>query len=132
MQSGRLLARVLAWACVLTVPASALAQAEAERKIERHANIGQTVRLGGHVNYGPHCSGVTQTTIIVIRQPNHGTLAVKDEMVTSENPELGARCAGQSGLGRVVYYIRTSSGLDKFRYDSSFPSGVVHMDVTVN
>jgi hypothetical protein len=132
MQLRRFPSVAVAVAYALVMSASVLAAGEAKVRVERHAQIGQTVRLGGHVNYQTHCSGVTETNIIVIRGPSHGTLAIQDEIVTSERPELGVRCAGHSGMGRVVYYTRTSAGLDKFRYDSSSIAGVVHVEVTVD
>jgi len=127
-------------ACSLAVTASTSAQERAERQIQRHAEIGQTVRLGGHVNYHrAHmdyggCDIVIPTTITVVQAPSHGTLAIRDEMVKSEQPVLGHgdKCRGASGLGKAVYYTRTSPGADKFKYDSSSDNGVVHVDVTVD
>jgi hypothetical protein len=137
----RFLASGIALACCLGVAASILAQQaaaqrEAVERVRRHADIGQTVRLGGHVNYrlGSGCLSVIPTTISVVQAPSHGTLTVRDEVVTSGHPELGmgGKCQGGSGMGRVVYYLRTSSGRDTFRYDSSSDNGVVHFDVTVD
>jgi len=125
--------------CSLAVTASTLAQERAERQIQRHAAMGQTVKLGGHVNYDrrrPYgrCDIVIPTTIMVVQAPSHGTLAIRDEMVKSADPELGRgdKCRGSSGVGRVVYYTRTSPGSDAFKYDSSSANGVVHVDVTVD
>jgi len=126
-------------ACSLAVTASTLAQERAERQIQRHAAMGQTVKLGGHVNYDRRrgygrCDIVIPTTITVVQAPSHGTLAIRDEIVKSAEPELGRgdKCRGSSGLGRVVYYTRRSPGSDTFKYDSSSANGVVHVDVTVN
>jgi len=71
---------------------------------------------------------------MIAQAPSHGTLAIRDEIVKSVDPELGHgdKCRGSSGLGRVVYYTRTSPGSDKFKYDSSSANGVVHVDVTVD
>ena len=125
--------------CLLAVTASTLAQERAERQIQRHAAMGQTVKLGGHVNYDrrrPYgrCDIVIPTTIMVVQAPSHGTLAIRDEMVKSADPELGRgdKCRGSSGVGRVVYYTRTSPGSDAFKYDSSSANGVVHVHVTVD
>lgn len=130
--------RVLAIAAVLAcawfiAPAPRAQQTEAEYQVERHAGVGQTVRLAGHVNYH-FCESVIPTTIHVVTAPSHGTLAVRDEIVTSKHPELGRgdRCKHSSGQGKVVYYTRTSSGPDYFRYDSKSDNGVVHIDVTVD
>ena len=133
MKHFRLLAGVVALACSPIATSSTLAQSEAERRIERHADVGQTVRLRGHVNYHL-CGTVIPTTIIVIQAPSHGTLAIRDEILKSGSPELGHgdKCQGYSGNGRVVYYTRTSLGPDKFRYNSSSDNGVVHVDVTVD
>jgi hypothetical protein len=130
----------LALACCLGVAVSILAQhaaaqREAVRQIRRHADIGQTVRLGGHVNYSlGSCLSVLPTTITVVRAPSYGTVSVHDEVVASGHPELGigGKCQGSSGMGKVVYYLRTSSGRDTFQYDSSSDNGVVHVDVTVD
>jgi hypothetical protein len=105
----------------------------AEHQLERHAALGETVRLRGHVNYHP-CGSVIPTTIIVVQPPSHGTLSVRDEVVTSFDPELGTRdrCKGYSGQGRVVYYTRTTLGTDKFQYTSSSSNGEVRVSVTVD
>jgi hypothetical protein len=116
----RAMSGVLAALASLGIATTAMSvQTEAESRIERHAEVGQTVRLGGHVNYR-RCGVVIPTTISVITVPGHGTLATRDEVVTSAHPNLGdfARCRNFSGLGRVVYYTRTSPGSDKFKYDS--------------
>ncbi len=113
--------------------ASAFGSEEAERAERRHAAMGQTVRLGGHVNYTHHCTEVIPTAISVVQAPQHGTLEVRDEVVRSAHPELGhgSKCAGASGMGKVVYYTRTSQGADVFAYDSVSSNGVVHFHVTV-
>jgi hypothetical protein len=105
----------------------------AERQLERHVAVGESVRLRGHVNYHP-CGSVIPTDIIVVQPPSHGTLSVRDEVVTSTDPELGTRdrCKGYSGQGKVVYYTRTGSGTDKFRYSSSSSNGEVRVSVTVD
>ena len=124
---------VVALACAFGVTGAAFAQEQASRRIHTHAAVGQTVRLSGHVNYRP-CGTVIPTTIIVVRAPTHGTLTVRDEMVTSAAPELGHddKCRGHSGQGKAVYYARTSSGADVFKYESSSANGVVHFAVTVD
>jgi hypothetical protein len=113
--------------------ASSFAQREAERRIQRHVGVGETVRLDGHVNYHG-CGVVIPTTITVIQAPIHGAITTHDEIVKSTQPELGRgdKCQGYSGEGKVVYYTRTSPGVDKFRYDSSSDNGVVHVHVTVD
>jgi hypothetical protein len=123
----------VALACSLAIATSALAQERAERHIQRHAAIGQTVKLSGHVNYYP-CGTAIPTTIRVVQAPIHGTLAIRAEIVKSTDPVLGrgGKCRGDSGPGRVVYYTRTSPGSDKFKYDSSSANGVVHVEVTVD
>jgi hypothetical protein len=108
-------------------------QHEAERQIRAHARMGETIRLRGHVNYVRNCAEVVATTISVAQPPQHGTLDVRDEVVRSTNPELGtgSKCAGAHGMGKVVYYTRTSPGADAFAYDSISTSGVVHLHVAV-
>jgi hypothetical protein len=114
----------------LSLTASAFGQQET---LGRHAAIGQTVRLGGHVNYTHNCSDTIPTAISVVQAPRHGTLEVRDEVVRSGHPELGhgSKCAGASGMGKVVNYTRTSQGADVFTYDSVSANGVVHVHVTV-
>jgi hypothetical protein len=133
MQRLRRLAGAVALSLSVVAAASAQSQHEAERHIRRHAEVGETVRLRGHVNYHL-CDTVIPTTIVVVNAPSHGTLAVHDEIVKSTNPELGRgdKCQGNSGMGRVVYYTRTTPGTDVFRYDSTSDNGVVHIDVTVD
>jgi hypothetical protein len=118
-----------------TTPASSAPaqQVEVERQLQRHAAVGETVRLDGHVNYHP-CGSVIPTTITVTKAPTHGTLSVRDEIVRSGHPELGPRerCAGYSGQGKVVYYTRTSLGSDSFIYESSSANGVVRIDAIVD
>jgi hypothetical protein len=104
-----------------------------ERQRGRHVAVGQTVRLSGHVNYRP-CGTVIPTAKTINIPPSHGTLAVHDEIVKSIDPVLGSgsKCEGYSGLGKGVYYTRTSSGLDKFQYTSSSLNGQVQMDLTID
>jgi hypothetical protein len=127
---------VVAAACCIAVAASAMARDQAERHVHRRAGVGETVRVGGHVNYGRYqvaCTAIP-TTITVIQAPEHGTLEVHDEAVTTADPELGraAKCLGANGLGEVVYYTRASAGADSFKYDSSSDNGVVHFTVTMD
>jgi hypothetical protein len=105
----------------------------AERQLERHAAVGETVRLRGHVNYHP-CGSVIPTTINVVQPPSRGTLSVRDEIVTTTDPELGTgdRCKGYSGQGKAVYYTRTTLGTDKFQYMSSSANGEVRVSVTID
>jgi hypothetical protein len=134
VRSHRALIGSIALACSLVVAVAAFAQQrEAERRIHRHAEVGETVRLGGHVNYHL-CSFVIPTTITVVQSPSHGMLSTRDEVVKSAEPELGRgdKCRGSSGEGKAVYYTRTSRGVDKFEYDSLSDNGVVHVDVTVD
>ena len=122
----------VALACCIGAATATSAQVEAERQVQRHAAVGETVRLRGHVNYS-RCDAVIPTTITVTQAPRHGTLTIRDEAVTSGDPELGrgTKCKGSSGEGRVVYYTRTRPGTDNFGYDSSSRNGVVHVSVTI-
>ena len=87
--------------------ASAFGSEEAERAEQRHAAIGQTVNLGGHVNCTHHCTEVIPTSISVVQGPQHGALEVRDEVVRSVHPELGhgSKCARRQrdGEGRLLY-----------------------------
>jgi hypothetical protein len=123
----------IALPCFLAVAVVAFAQHEAGRRIQRYADVGETVRLEGHVNYH-RCGVVIPTTITVVQAPTHGAITTRDEIVKSTHPELGRgdKCQGSSGKGKVVYYTRTSPGVDKFRYDSLSDNGVVRVDVTVD
>jgi hypothetical protein len=123
----------IALACSFAAASPAVAQHEAEWRVQRHAEVGETVRLGGHVNYHL-CGEVIPTTITIVQAPRYGTVSIRDEIVKSGHPELGRgdKCRGSSGQGKVVYYSRTSPGADKFRYDSSSDNGIVHVDVTVD
>jgi hypothetical protein len=105
----------------------------AEKRIQSHATVGETVRLGGHVNFDHHCSEVIPTTISVVQAPQHGTLDVRDEDVRLTDPDLGhgSKCALVRGTGKGVYYTRASQGADSFAYDSVSGNGVVHLHVTV-
>jgi hypothetical protein len=119
---------------LLSVTATTLAWAQGlERQIQCHAAVGETVRVRGHVNYHP-CGDVVPTTITVVQAPTHGTLAVRDEIVRSTDPDLGKgdKCWGYNGQGRVVYYTRTSLGSDSFKYTSSSVNGAEQFDVTVD
>ncbi len=121
----------LALAGALSVIVSALGQQEAERQVQRDAAIGQTVRVRGHVNYSHNCSDVVPTAIAVIQAPQHGTLAIRDEIVRSTDAELGGGCVGSSGMGKAVYYSRVNEGPDAFNYDSTSLNGVVHVHVAI-
>jgi hypothetical protein len=112
----------------------ARSQETAQRDLHRHAEIGQTVRLRGHVNYRGRCTNAIPTTIAVLHPPQHGTLSVRDEIVTSTDPALGNldKCRGSSVSGKVVYYTRVDRGVDRFEYQSSSENGVVHVSATVD
>jgi hypothetical protein len=119
---------------VLTLAVSPLVLAqEAQRRVERHAAIGQTIRLRGHVNYHP-CGSVIPTTIIIDQPPQHGTLSIRDEMIKSDDPVFGSGdgCQGHSGQGKAVYYTRTSAGSDQLRYTSSSANGELHVTAVVD
>jgi hypothetical protein len=132
MQRAAIHRIVLVAVLALAVSTFVLTQ-DARRRRERHAAIGQTVRLRGHVNYHP-CGSVIPTTISIDQPPQHGTLAVRDEMITSGDPEFGGgdRCQGHSGQGKAVYYTRTSPGSDQLRYTSSSANGEVHVTAVVD
>jgi hypothetical protein len=102
---------------------------EAEREIQAHASVGETIRLWGHLNFSGNCQTVAPTNVRVVRAPQHGTLSLGDEEVTLTNPELGANreCKGATGMGKVVYYTRTSEGVDVFAYDSVSLNGVIRV-----
>jgi hypothetical protein len=122
---------VLVAVLAVALSPSVLAQ-EAQRRLERHAAIGQTVRLRGHVNYHP-CDNVIPTTIIIDQPPQHGTLSVRDEIVELGVSEFGGGdCVGHRGQGKAVYYTRTSAGSDQFRYTSSSANGEVHVTAIVD
>jgi hypothetical protein len=55
-------------------------------------------QAGRRLNYHP-CGSAIPTIIIVVQPPSHGTLSVRNEIVTSVGPELGIRdrCQGYSG-----------------------------------
>jgi predicted ribosomally synthesized peptide with SipW-like signal peptide len=118
--------------CLLGVAGSNAAWS-AEKQIHRHAAVGDTIRIRGHVNYR-HCGDVIATTITVVQTPAHGALDIRDEMVKSTDPELGRddKCRGYSGEGKAVYYTRTSAGSDKFQYTSSSANDVVRIDGAVD
>jgi hypothetical protein len=111
----------------------ATGQHEAERRISTHAAVGQTIRIHGHVNYAHNCGDVVPTAISVVQAPRYGALETRDEVVRSTDPELGhgSKCAGASGMGKVVYYTRRSPGTDALDYDSVSTNGVVHVHVIV-
>ena len=44
---------------------------------------------------------------------------------------MASNRAGARGMGKVVYYTRTSQGADVFAYDSVTSNGVVHVHVTM-
>jgi hypothetical protein len=136
MARGRRTVVMCFFVAAAVAPLSSAVGAEhqiAERQLERHAAIGETVRLRGHANYHP-CGSVIPTDIIVVQPPSHGTLSVREEIVTSFDPELGTRdrCKGFSGQGKAVYYTRTTSGTDKFKYTSSSANGEVRVSVTID
>jgi hypothetical protein len=133
MQSRYILATSIRLAIMWTYVGAAPAAQEAWRHIQLHAEVGRTIRIRGHVNYQP-CGTAIPTTIVVLQFPTHGTLVIRNEIVSSDTPELGknGKCHGSSGMGRVVYYARTREGPDIFKYDSTSLNGVVHVDVTVN
>ena len=113
------------------VPASD--QREAERDIQTHASVGETVRLWGHLNLSDNCQTIVPTNIKVVQAPQHGTLSLSDEIVTLTDPQLGfnRECKGASGMGTVVYYTRTSQGVDVIAYDSSSLNGILRVQATI-
>jgi hypothetical protein len=101
------------------------------RDIHVRVAIGKTVRVWGSVNFSDHCESVLETTIAMTQSPAHGSTSVRDEIVKQSSPDYGGECKNQSGKGKVVYYTRTSHGIDHFRYTSSSSNGAVDHNVTV-
>jgi hypothetical protein len=122
--------RIIGWAvlaCSLGVVTSAWA-----RDLHAHAALGRTVRVWGSVNFTDHCSTAVETTITVTEAPAHGSVSVRDEIVKQNSPDFGGSCGGLSGRGKVVYYTRTSPGIDHFKYTSSSTVGAVDHNVTID
>jgi hypothetical protein len=94
--------------------------------------LGRTVRVWGSVNFTDHCSTAVETTITVTEAPAHGSVSIRDEIVKQNSPDFGGSCGGLSGRGKVVYYTRTSSGIDHFKYASSSTVGAVDHNVTID
>jgi hypothetical protein len=113
--------------CWVGMAGSALA-----RDLHVHAAVGKTLRVWGSVNFSNHCSSVLETTITVTESPAHGSASVRDEIVKQGSPDFGGECKNHSGRGKVVYYTRTSLGVDHFKYTSSSSSGAVDHNVTVD
>lgn len=101
------------------------------RDLHAHAAVGGTVRVWGSVNFSDHCSLVIETTITVTQSPAYGSVSIRDETVKQNSPDFGS-CKGHSGMGKVVYYRRTSPGVDHFKYTSSSSAGAVDHDVTID
>jgi len=101
------------------------------RDLHAHAPLGRTVRVWGSVNFTHHCSTAIETTITVTQPPAHGSVSIRDEIVKQNSPDFGS-CGGQSGRGKVVYYTRSSAGIDHFKYTSSSTAGAVDHDVTID
>jgi hypothetical protein len=93
--------------------------------------MGRTVRIWGSVNFSNHCSSVIETTITVTQSPTLGSVSIRDENVKQNSPDFGS-CKGHTGMGKVVYYTRTSPGVDHFKYTSSSTAGAVDHDVTID
>jgi hypothetical protein len=101
------------------------------RDLHAHAAVGRTVRVWGSVNFSEHCSSVVETMITVTQSPAYGSVSIRDEIVKQNSPDSGS-CGRQSGMGKVVYYTRTSPGIDHFKYTSSSSAGAVDHDVTID
>jgi len=69
--------------------------------------------------------------ITVTQSPAHGSVSIRDEIVKQNSPDSGS-CGGHSGRGKVVYYTRTSAGIDHFKYTSSWTNGAVDHNVTID
>jgi hypothetical protein len=120
---------VIGWtllACALGVVTSVWA-----RDLHAHAPLGRTVRAWGSVNFTHHCSTAIETTITVTQPPAHGSVSIRDEIVKQNSPDFGS-CGGRSGRGKVVYYTRSSAGIDHFKYTSSSTAGAVEHDATID
>jgi hypothetical protein len=102
------------------------------RDLHVHAAVGKTVRVWGSVNFSNHCSSVVETTITVTLSPLRGSTSVRDEIVKQTSPDFRGECKNFSGQGKVVYYTRTSPGVDRFKYTSSSSIGAVDHNVTVD
>jgi hypothetical protein len=107
------------------------AEAGSARELRVHAAVGQSVRVWGDVYFHDHCSVVLETNVTVTQAPAHGTLSIRDEIVKQRRPDFGP-CKDNSGMGKVVYYMRTSPGVDHFKYTSSSGVGAADRDVTVH
>jgi hypothetical protein len=128
----------IAMAGVLAVWLASTATVSAQQRVAEHhlhrlAPNGTTIRIRGHVNFH-ECGTFTPTTIVVQVAPQHGTLEIRDEQVKATDPDLGTgeKCREFVGMGKVVYYTRTSPGHDSFNYDSQSANGVVHYYLDVD
>ena len=92
---------------------------------------GVCVNRIGTVNFSNHCGSMVETTITVTQSPAHGSTTVRDEIVKQGSPDFRGECKDHSGQGKVVYYTRTSPGVDHFKYTSSSSVGAVDHNVTV-
>lgn len=126
----RLFIGAAALACSMGILASP--RAAGLRKVHVHAPVGQIVRVWGSVNFGKTCGEALETTIDVTLPPAHGSVSIRAEMVKQNSPDFSGRCKGERGMGKVVYYTRTSPGLDHFKYVSSSRVGAVDHLVTVD
>jgi hypothetical protein len=124
----------LAGALMMTclVEANETSALAADKQIQRHATLGQTIRLLGHVNYAK-CGDVIKTSVAIVQPPAHGAVSIRDEVVKTTEAVLGkgGMCSGYKGLGKGVYYTRNSPGTDKLDYDSVSNNGVVHVHAVI-
>lgn len=102
------------------------------RDVHVRAAVGTTVRVWGSVNFSNHCSPTLATTMTVTQPPAHGSTSVRDRIVKQGSPDFAGECKNHSGQGKLIYYTRTSPGVDHFKFTSSSLVGGVDHNATVD
>ena len=99
--------------------------------LHRHAALGQTVKVFGHIMFGRSCTAL-DVSINVTQAPTHGTISTRKEDVKLSDVGFGSKCVGNNFTGTVVYYTRTSPGVDHFEYTDWSSVGAMNHVVTVD
>lgn len=89
------------------------------------AAAGRTTHLFGYSHMGSDCRSKSLPTVDILTQPSHGTVDVRETVVTAATIRSGRTdCLGTTTNGVGVFYTPAAgfTGVDRLRYSVQSPS----------
>jgi hypothetical protein len=117
----------------LILPLIGASAAANEVTINKSADVrvgetGQLIVTGGHKS---ECVTSTQAEIRIVRPPRIGTLGQRYNVPYAFETSLSGKCIGAYLTGTAIDYTGNSRGKDSFQFDSIFPNGTAHFNISV-